>query len=88
MTLRAHTSDGAKVELTSFDGKQFSLISTRAYAPGQPMPLTVELTPPLTLDLKSLGSKLREDQRFDVRARAQTLPKGTRDRLVAALDGG
>ncbi len=88
MTLRAHTGDGDKLELTSFDGKQFTLVSARAYAPGQPMLLTVELTPPLTLDLKSIGSKVREDQRFDVRARAMTLPKPTRDRLVAALDGG
>jgi hypothetical protein len=88
MTLRAHTSDGDKLELTNFDGKHFALVSPRAYAPGQPMPLTVELTPPLTLELKSIGSKVREDQRFDVRARAMTLPKATRDRLLAALDGG
>jgi hypothetical protein len=88
MTLRAHTGEGEKLELMSFDGKHFTLVSARAYAPGQPMPVTVELTPTLTLDLKSLGSRVREDQRFDVRARAMTLPKATRDRLVAALEGG
>jgi hypothetical protein len=88
VTLRAHTSDGDKIDLVGFDGRHFTLVSGRAYAPGQPMPVTVELTPTLTLDLKSLGSRVRDDQRFDVRARAMTLPKGTRDRLVAALEGG
>ena len=88
MTLRTRTSEGDTLELTEFDGKHFALVSSKAYAPGQPLMLTVELVPPCMLDLKSLGSKKRTDDRFDVRARAQTLAKGTRDRIVAALDGG
>jgi hypothetical protein len=88
MTLRTHTAEGDSLELTEFDGKHFALISSKAYAPGQPITLIVELVPTCTLDLKSLGSKKRADDRFDVRARAQTLAKGTRDRIVAALDGG
>ena len=88
MTLRVRVGEGEFLELHSFDGKQFALVSTRAYAPGQPLNLTVELTPPCTLELKSLGSKKRDDERFDVRARAMTLAKGTRERILAALSGG
>ena len=32
MTLRAHTGEGEKLELMSFDGKHFVLVSTRATA--------------------------------------------------------
>jgi hypothetical protein len=88
VTLRTHTGNGDTLELTAFDGKQFALISAKAYAPGQPIVLTVELVPPCTLELKSLGSKKRSDDRFDVKARAMTLAKPTRDRIVEALDGG
>jgi hypothetical protein len=88
MTLRTRTAEGETLELTEFDGKQFALVSPRAFAPGQPLILTVELVPPCMLDLKSLGSKKRADDRFDIRARAMTLAKPTRDRIVAALEGG
>jgi hypothetical protein len=88
MSLRAHGREGDRFELLSFDGKLFVLIGERAYAPGNPMPVIVELTPSITLELKSIGSRVRDDQRYDIRARATTLPKPTRERLVAALQGG
>jgi hypothetical protein len=88
MTLRTRTAEGETLELTEFDGKQFALVSNKAYAPGQPLILTVELVPPCMLELKSLGSRKRDDERFDIKARAMTLAKPTRDRIVAALDGG
>jgi hypothetical protein len=88
VTLRTRTAEGDTLELTAFDGKHFALVSSKAYAPGQPITLTVELVPTCLLELKSLGSKRRDDERFDVKARAMTLAKPTRDRIVAALDGG
>jgi hypothetical protein len=89
MTLRLTTSDGVPLELLSFDGKeQFMLVSPRAYAPGQPMLCTVQLTPPCSLDVKSIGSKLRDDGSYDIRVKAISIAKPTRERILAALAGG
>jgi hypothetical protein len=70
------------IELLSFDGKLFTLRSAEAFAPGQPLTVTLKLSSDHVLDLKSLGS-VRCEQGFDVRARAQTLRKETRDALLA-----
>ncbi len=70
------------VEVLSFDGKQFKLRSPEAFAPGQPLTVTFSLASDHVLDLKSLGSVKREDA-FEVRARAQTLRKETREALLA-----
>jgi hypothetical protein len=77
--------EGRPVELHAFDGKQFQLVADVAFAPGQPMRLELALPTPLTLDLKSIGSVRRADGRFDVRARAATLPREARQALLAAL---
>jgi hypothetical protein len=70
------------VTLLSFDGKQFKLQSPDAFAPGQPLIVTVSLASEHVLDLKSLGSVRREDG-FEVRARAQTMRRETREALLA-----
>jgi hypothetical protein len=88
MTLRLRMGQSEILELHSFDGKLFVLVSARAHAPGQPLVLTVELTPPCLLELKSIGSKKRDDDRYEVRARATTLAKSSRERILAALSGG
>jgi hypothetical protein len=76
------------LELIAWDGKLFTLTSARAFAPGQPMALTVDLNPPCGgLDLKSIGSRKRDDGRFEVRARAMTLAKSTRERLETVFSG-
>ena len=86
--LRLTSREGESLELWAFDGKLFTLICPRAYAPGAPLATTVELVPSCMLELKSVGSKLREDGSYDVRARAATLAKSTRERIIAALAGG
>ncbi|HEY6879591.1 MAG TPA: hypothetical protein VI299_16305 [Polyangiales bacterium] len=70
------------IELVGFDGKHFRLRSPEAFAPGQPLTVTVTLASVHVLDLKSLGSVKRDDG-FDIRARALTLRKETRDALLA-----
>ncbi len=70
------------LELLAFDGKLFKLRSPEAFAPGQPLTVTIKLTIDHVLDLKSLGS-VKRDGGFDVRARAQTLRKETRAALLA-----
>jgi hypothetical protein len=79
---------GQPLELTHFDGKLFQLVSESAFAPGQPMTVQLQLTHSLTLDLKSIGSTKRADGRFDVRARAATLPRQSRAALLAAFNIG
>jgi hypothetical protein len=71
------------LELVAFDGKHFRLVSPKAFAPGQPLPLTLDEPAALQLDLKSLGSVLRADGRYDVRARAATLRKEARALLLS-----
>jgi hypothetical protein len=70
------------IEVLSFDGKFFRLRSADAFAPGQPLTVTLKLASDHVLDLKSLGSVKREHA-FDIRARALTLRKETRDALLA-----
>ncbi|HVZ32160.1 MAG TPA: hypothetical protein VG963_07035 [Polyangiaceae bacterium] len=71
------------LELCDFDGKHFRFVSDEAFAPGQPLALTVALAAPLSLQLKSLGSTRRADGRYDVRARAATLRRDERTALLA-----
>ena len=82
MTIAATLGDDA-LTLVAFDGRHFGLVSARAFAPGYPLPLTLALDAPTSVELKSIGSKRRPDGSFDVRARAMTLRKEVRERLLA-----
>ncbi len=89
MSLAATTSDGLAVQLLSFDGKQCLLVGARAYAPGNPMRLRVERPQgSLALEVKSIGSRKREDGTFEIRARITTIPAEVRDALLAHFGGG
>lgn len=81
----AKEKQGHTLELVAFDGKLFTFVSPRAFAPGQPLVVEVELGVGHTLDLKSIGSKKRDDGSFEVRARASTLTKATREALASAF---
>ena len=83
MTALACSYAGQPIVLCAFDGKQARLMSERALAPGQPLTLQVPLETGCTLELKSLGSVKRADGGYDVRARAVTLPREVRTRLLA-----
>ncbi len=71
-------------EALELDDLVLSLVSPRAYAPGAPFTFTLELREgPLSLRAKTIGSKRREDGRFDVRARLMDLRRVDRERLAA-----
>lgn len=74
--------------LVHYDGKQFGLISPRAFAPGTPMRLTVNFTYSVLLELKCIGSARRADGLYQVRARATTLTREAREALEAAALAG
>jgi hypothetical protein len=78
---------GDTLDLVSFDGKTFDLVGPRAFAPGQPLLLEMPLGLGYRLELKSIGSRKREDGRFDIRARATSLARGAREALEQAFLG-
>lgn len=78
--------DGREAELLGLDGEIVELVSPRAFAPGAPLGLRArDPEGPLELRAKSLGSKRREDGRFDVRVRLVNLRRADRERLCRAL---
>jgi hypothetical protein len=83
MTLTARVRSGEALRLVDFDGKHFRLMSGRAFAPGQPLWVELELGGGLSLELKSLGSVRRGEGEFEVRARASTLSRPAREALHA-----
>lgn len=66
-----------------YDGTRLSFIAPKAFPPGQPLQLTLlaEGREPLALSVRSLGSKRRADQRFDVQARLVSLARSAREAL-------
>jgi hypothetical protein len=100
MSVRVALPDGALGEAVRFEAEVLHLILPRAFAPGAPLPLRAVLGDrgagdpgagdsgvgePLELAGKTLGSKRREDGRFDVRARLVSLRRTDRERLASAL---
>lgn len=86
MTLQAKLSGELLADVESWDGTVMVLHSPRAFAPGAPLALS--LLPPepavaVSLDAKALGSKKREDGRFEVRVRLVNLRREARVQLDA-----
>jgi hypothetical protein len=84
MNARLSSPRSGAIDVVSFDGKQFVLRSAEAFAPGQPLTVILTLASDHLLELKSLGS-VKRDGVFEVRARAQTLHKYTREALLTAF---
>lgn len=77
---------GEEAELHRLEGERVALVSPRAFAPGAPLELQALVGgEDVPLRGKSLGSKRREDGRFDVRARLVSLRRVDRERLAQAL---
>jgi hypothetical protein len=85
VSFAARTSSGEALSLSGFDGKQFRFVSPRAFAPGQPLNVSVEVGSGFWLELKSLGSARQADGSFVVRARATTLSRPAREALLAGF---
>ncbi len=72
----------------SVDGEVLTCVVSRAFAPGAPVDFTVRIgAGELTLGGKSLGSRRRDDGRFDVRFRLVNLRREDREALAATLPG-
>jgi SsrA-binding protein len=83
--LPARTQGGDALSLIAFDGKHFRFVSPRAFAPGQPLNVRIDLARGVFLELKSLGSVRRAEGDFEVRARATTLSRSAREALLSGF---
>lgn len=86
MSAPARLAGGELAEAVGFDGSVVAIVSPRAFAPGAPVTLSVTLEGgDVPVEGRSLGSKRRDDGRFDVRLRTVSLRRELRERLVVAL---
>ncbi len=83
MSAKVVLAAGGEGEAVRFEGEVLSLILGRAFAPGAPVALEATIgTDTIALTGKSIGSKRREDGRFDVRLRMTNLRREDRVRLT------
>jgi hypothetical protein len=75
------TNKGEVLLLCAYDGRELGLGSSRAFAPGQPITLQVDVGAGFSLELKSIGSVKQPDGTFLVRARHATLSRHARESL-------
>lgn len=86
MSVAVTLSSGGRGEAVAFEGEVLSLVLPRAFAPGAPVSLEATVDGrTMALNGKALGSKRREDGRFDVRMRMINLRRSERERLSASL---
>jgi hypothetical protein len=76
----AGAHDGGVLELT---GLQLRLRSPKAFPPGQP--LSLQLSPELVLEARTIGSKRLDEESFELRVRLINLRKDAREALLRAL---
>jgi hypothetical protein len=78
--------DVGPAELVHFAGEVVLFASDRAFAPGKPLDVHAAFSDgELPFKLKVLGSRRRDDSRFDVRARVINLTRELRERLQRAF---
>lgn len=84
MSAQVELAVGGQGEAVRFEREVLHLVLPRAFAPGAPIAFRATLgDDEVALTGKSLGSKKREDGRFDVRLRMTNLRREDRARLVA-----
>lgn len=76
---------GGEGHVASLAGEVLAIVASRAFAPGTPMSFTIDVDPPIALEGRALGSRRREDARFDVRIRLVSFRRTDRERLEASL---
>jgi hypothetical protein len=78
--------DGSEGHAVAFERTIMHAVGDNAYAPGRPLELTLRLEgEAVEVRGKAIGSKKRDDGRFDLRIRLIDLRRDDRARLEAAL---
>lgn len=75
-------SGGFSGHFVAWTGEHLVVASPAAFAPGAPIHLTLAMPDgELSVELRSMGSKKREDGLFDVRGRTINLKRQDKERL-------
>jgi hypothetical protein len=78
--------DHGEAHAIAWAGEVLELVCERAHPPGRPLALSVQLPEAaLTLNGKTIGSKLRADGKFDVRLRLSSVRREQRAALELAF---
>lgn len=78
--------DVGQAELVHFAAEVVLFTSDRAFAPGKPLDVHATFgDAEIPFKLKVIGSRRREDTRFDIRARVINLTRDLRERLQRAF---
>jgi len=79
-------TDGARGHAAAYAAERLELVLDRAYPPGRPLGFALTLAAgALRLEAKALGSKRREDARYDVRVKLTSLRREDRAALEQAF---
>ena len=88
MTVGLSLEDGARGEAVRVDGEVIEIVAPRAFAPGAPVRMRVDADgEAIPVEGKTIGSKRRDDGRFDVRLRLINLRRPHRVALESTLRG-
>ena len=88
MSVPLRLEGGDAGEALRVEGEVLAIVSPRAFAPGAPVRMEIDAgDEPVSVEGKTIGSKRRDDGRFDVRLRLINLRRAHRDALRAALPG-
>jgi len=86
MTVSADLPGGERGEVMGLEGERMLVVSPRAFAPGAPLRLVLHLPDgELAVEGRTVGSRRRPDQAFDVRLRLVNVKRADRERLAALL---
>lgn len=88
MSAPLELDDGESGEAGRLDGEVLEAVLPRAFAPGAPVRFEVQIGgETIPVQGKTIGSKRRDDGRFDVRLRLINLRREHREALRSALPG-
>jgi hypothetical protein len=87
-TVDVRFGDGSEGRALALEKTVLRAVGDNAYAPGRPLELVLQLDgEAVEVRGKAIGSKKRDDGRFDLRIRLVDLRRDDRGRLEAALGG-
>jgi hypothetical protein len=84
VSARLRVREGGEGEALRLEGEVLHTVIDRAFAPGAPLGITLAVgDASLALAVKTIGSKRRDDGRFDVRLRLTNVRREEREILKA-----
>jgi hypothetical protein len=73
--------------LSAADGLVLTLRSPKAFPPGQPLQLSLQVEPPLPLEARTIGSRRLDPTSYELKVRLINVRRSTREALELVLRG-